>query len=64
LLLFGSGIVSQTLGQKLVELGHDVVVGKSDQGILAWDVHHLIELTQGIEPQLIPIASIQEIDEA
>jgi hypothetical protein len=37
---------------------------KSDKGLLAWDVHHLIELTQGIEPRLILLASIREIDEA
>jgi 8-hydroxy-5-deazaflavin:NADPH oxidoreductase len=28
--IIGSGIVGQTLGKKLVELGHDVVLGTRD----------------------------------
>ena len=28
--IIGSGIVAQTLGSKLVELGHDVVIGMRD----------------------------------
>lgn len=36
---------------------------KSDEGLLAWDVHRLIELTQAIKPHAIPLSSIREIDE-
>ncbi len=32
--IIGSGVVAQTLGEKLVELGHDVVLGTRDPGKL------------------------------
>jgi len=32
--IIGSGVVAQTLGAKLVELGHDVVLGTRDPGKL------------------------------
>lgn len=35
--ILGSGTVAQTLGAKLVEVGHDVVLGTRDPGKLnAW----------------------------
>src|SRR5262245_65551181 len=32
--IIGSGVVAQTLGTKLIELGHDVVLGTRDPGKL------------------------------
>lgn len=36
---------------------------KSEKGVLAWDIHRLIALTDGIAPQSIPLADISELDE-
>lgn len=36
---------------------------KSERGLLAWDVHRLIELTKDIAPQTIPLTDIAELDE-
>ena len=33
-------------------------------GLRAWDVDRLVALTTDLEPQLVPVASIREIDEA
>jgi predicted dinucleotide-binding enzyme len=33
--IFGSGVVGQTVGKKLAELGHDVMIGTRDAGKLA-----------------------------
>lgn len=37
---------------------------KSERGLLAWDVHRLIELTKDIAPESILLADIAELDEA
>lgn len=36
----------------------------SDAGFKAWDVDRLVALTQALEPELVTLASIREIDEA
>lgn len=36
---------------------------KSEKGLLAWDVHRLIDLTQTIQPRAVPLSDIREIDE-
>lgn len=36
---------------------------RSDQGLLAWDVHRLIRLTRGIVPVPVPLSAIRELDE-
>ena len=35
----------------------------SAAGLRAWDVDRLVALTKRIEPQLVPVASIRELDE-
>ncbi|MBD8349544.1 hypothetical protein [Dysgonomonas sp. HGC4] len=37
---------------------------KSEKGLLAWDVHRLIELTKDLPIQLIALDDIKEIDES
>lgn len=37
---------------------------QSDRGLLAWDVHRLIELSRDFPVVTIPLADISEIDEA
>ena len=37
---------------------------QSDKGLLAWDVHRLIELSSGLTAVQVPLSSIQELDEA
>src|SRR5688500_5647937 len=36
---------------------------ESEKGLLAWDVHRLVELTQALIPHSIALSSIREIDE-
>jgi hypothetical protein len=36
---------------------------KTTRGVLIWDVHRLIELTQKLPIRLIPIEAIRELDE-
>lgn len=36
----------------------------SDQGLLAWDVHHLIALARDLPRVSVPLAAIRELDEA
>lgn len=36
---------------------------KSSQGLLAWDVRHLISKTSGIVPIDVPLSNIRELDE-
>jgi hypothetical protein len=36
---------------------------QSPQGLLAWDVNRLVQLTQGLEPVLVPLAEIAELRE-
>src|SRR5512144_3065785 len=33
-------------------------------GLRAWDVDRLVSLTKGLVPELVPVADIQELDEA
>jgi len=35
----------------------------SSQGILAWDVEHLIRLSRNLPRKLVPLAQIRELDE-
>lgn len=35
-----------------------------DGGLRAWDVDRLVELTKHLDPELVPLASIREVDEA
>ncbi|MFN0179597.1 MAG: hypothetical protein ACKVZ0_12435 [Gemmatimonadales bacterium] len=35
----------------------------SDAGLRAWDVDRLVALTKHLEPQLVPVTSIRELDE-
>ena len=35
-----------------------------DGGLRAWDVDRLAELTKHLDPELVPLASIREVDEA
>jgi hypothetical protein len=35
----------------------------SPQGLLAWNVHRLIDLSRGLERKRIPLSSIRELDE-
>ena len=35
----------------------------SAAGLRAWDIDRLVALTRHIEPQLVPVASIRELDE-
>jgi hypothetical protein len=35
----------------------------SDRGLLAWDVHRLIELTSTLSPIDLPLSDIKELDE-
>jgi hypothetical protein len=35
----------------------------SERGLLAWDVDRLIEFAKGIEPSVVPLSEIREIDE-
>ncbi|MEL4181280.1 hypothetical protein [Roseateles sp. PN1] len=37
---------------------------KSEQGLLAWDVHRLISLTQAIQPRAVQLSDIREVDES
>jgi hypothetical protein len=36
---------------------------QSPQGLLVWDVDHLINLTESLEPKQVPLNSIKELDE-
>jgi hypothetical protein len=36
---------------------------KSEKGLLAWDVHRLIELAKDISPNAVALADIAELDE-
>ena len=36
---------------------------KSDKGLLAWNVHRLIELTVSLKPIFLPISEVKELDE-
>ncbi len=36
---------------------------KTKHGVLVWDVHRLIRLSKGLKRELVPLASIREIDE-
>jgi len=36
---------------------------ESERGLLAWDVHRLIELTRNVEPSEVDLSAIREIDE-
>lgn len=36
---------------------------KSERGLLAWDIHRLIELTKDLLPQMVALADIVELDE-
>lgn len=36
----------------------------SAQGLLAWDVDRLIELSSGLQPRQVPLTQIRELDEA
>lgn len=36
---------------------------KSERGLLAWDVHRLVELSRHIQPEEIPVSTLQELDE-
>ncbi|MCD9096457.1 hypothetical protein LU699_17905 [Luteimonas fraxinea] len=36
---------------------------ESERGLLAWDVHRLIELTRNVEPSEVELSEIREIDE-
>ena len=35
----------------------------SAAGLRAWDIDRLVALTRHIEPQLVPVTSIRELDE-
>ncbi|MEM8494243.1 MAG: hypothetical protein AAF916_07140 [Planctomycetota bacterium] len=35
----------------------------SSRGLLAWDVHRLIRLAEGLPVRTVPLADIREIDE-
>ena len=35
----------------------------SEQGLLAWDVDRLVELTAGLTPEKVPLSAIRELDE-
>lgn len=37
---------------------------QSEKGLLAWDVHRLIELSSGLPVVQVPLSSIAELDEA
>ena len=36
---------------------------EGEQGLLAWDVHRLIDLTKDMEPHAVRLSAIREIDE-
>jgi hypothetical protein len=37
---------------------------RSSRGILAWDVDHLIQLSEALPRKFVPLAQIRELDEA
>jgi len=36
---------------------------RTKRGLLAWDVHRLVELSAGLEPIDVPLSEIKELDE-
>jgi len=36
---------------------------QSSRGLLAWDVHRLVDLCRNMQPEEIPLSSIKELDE-
>ncbi|MEW8505371.1 MAG: hypothetical protein AB2598_01595 [Candidatus Thiodiazotropha sp.] len=56
-------VVRHKQTRRIAGLRKQYYFSSSSRGLCAWDVERLIKLTKDIEPELIPLNTIKELDE-